>query len=155
MLLICRPLVIAAVLGATAGAQTPPPEFRQIIQPFLEKNCIVCHNDKLKTAGLSLEEYRNDRALWAKVVDKISRGLMPPAGSPQPSKAETAAMVKLLDKPNGDPGRVTAHRLNRVEYNDTVRDLLGVSLHPADEFPLDDAGYGFDNIGDVLSVSPC
>ena len=55
---------------------------------------------------------------------------------------------------DADPGRVTARRLNRVEYNNTIRDLLGVSLRPADEFPVDDSGYGFDNIGDVLSLSP-
>ena len=79
---------------------------------------------------------------------------MPPAGAPRPSRTEAAAIVNLLEEPTNDPGRITAHRLNRVEYNNTIRDLLGVSLHPAEEFPLDDAGYGFDNIGDVLSVSP-
>jgi hypothetical protein len=138
----------------TTCAQTPPPEFRQTVQPFLAKNCITCHNEKLETGGLSLEKYRSDPALWAKVGDKIATGRMPPPGAPQPSKAEAAAVVNLLEKPTGDPGRVTAHRLNRVEYNNSIHDLLGVSLHPADEFPLDDAGYGFDNIGDVLSVSP-
>jgi len=108
----------------------------------------------LHTAGLSLEQYREDPAVWAKVVDRIARETMPPANAPQPSKADAAAIVKLLDSSKMDPGRVTAHRLNRVEYNNTIRDLLGVALRPADEFPLDDAGYGFDNIGDVLSVSP-
>ena len=147
-------LILTAILVPTTCAQTPPPEYRQTVQPFLVKNCIACHDDKHRTAGLSLETYRNDPSLWTKVVDKIAKGLMPPPGAPQPSKAEIAAIIRLLDKPNGDPGRVTTHRLNRVEYNNTIRDLLGVSLHPADEFPLDDAGYGFDNIGDVLSVSP-
>jgi hypothetical protein len=85
---------------------------------------------------------------------------MPPPGSPAPSKADVAKVVAWIESSYGkapesaDPGRVIAHRLNRAEYNNTVRDLLGVSLRPADEFPLDDAGYGFDNIGDVLSVSP-
>jgi len=65
-------------------------------------------------------------------------------------------VVKPKPKANreSDPGRVTAHRLNRVEYNNTIRDLLSVSVHPADDFPVDDSGYGFDNISDVLSVSP-
>ncbi|HZL57080.1 MAG TPA: DUF1592 domain-containing protein [Bryobacteraceae bacterium] len=137
-----------------AVAQTPPPEYRQTLQPFLAKNCATCHNDKVKAAGLSLEQYRSDPGLWAKVADKIASGRMPPPGAPQPLKTEVAAVLALLEKPTGDPGRVTMRRLNRVEYNNTVRDLLGVSLRPADEFPLDDAGYGFDNIGDVLSVSP-
>jgi hypothetical protein len=79
---------------------------------------------------------------------------MPPAGVPQPSKAEVTAVLKMLDNSSVDVARATPHRLNRAEYNNTIRDLLGASLHPADEFPLDDAGYGFDNIGDVLSVSP-
>jgi hypothetical protein len=149
-----RLLIVAAIVVRITYAQTPPAEYRQTIRPFLEKNCIACHDNHHKTAGLSLEVYRDDPAVWAKVSDKISRGLMPPPGSPQPAKSEAAAIVNLLDKPNGDPGRVTAHRLNRAEYNNTIRDLLGVPLHPADEFPLDDAGYGFDNIGDVLSVSP-
>ena len=143
----------ALVLVPAASAQTAE-EYRQTLQPFLVKNCVPCHNEKLRTAGLSLEVYRDDSALWAKVADKIARGLMPPAGTLQPSKAEASAIVSLIEKTTDDPGRVTTHRLNRVEYNNTVRDLLGVSLHPADEFPLDDAGYGFDNIGDVLSVSP-
>jgi hypothetical protein len=138
----------------TTCAQTPPPEYGQTIQPFLAKNCLACHNDKLKVAGLSLEQYRPDPALWAKVADKIGTGRMPPPGAPQPAKAEAAAIVSLLEKPAADAGHITTHRLNRAEYNNTVRDLLGVSLRPADEFPLDDAGYGFDNIGDVLSVSP-
>jgi hypothetical protein len=141
------------LVAAPLMAQTPQ-EYKETLQPFLARHCVGCHNDKLRTAGLSLEAYREDAALWAKVADKIARGLMPPAGVPQPSKADASAIVSLLEKPTGDPGHITAHRLNRVEYNNTVRDLLGVSLHPADEFPLDDAGYGFDNIGDVMSVSP-
>jgi hypothetical protein len=85
---------------------------------------------------------------------------MPPPGFAAPPKAEIAAVSSWIESTAGhktaagDAGRVTAHRLNRVEYNNTIRDLLGVALHPADEFPLDDAGYGFDNIGDVLSISP-
>jgi hypothetical protein len=152
----CLPLLVIGLIARAVCAQPSTPDYRQTIQPFLAKHCTTCHSDALKTGGLSLEQYRADPAVWAKVVDKLSRGLMPPpqAKSVQPAKSEVAAIVALLDKPNGDPGRVTTRRLNRAEYNDTIRDLLGVSLHPADEFPLDDAGYGFDNIGDVLSVSP-
>ena len=134
-------------------------DYQKTVQPFLAKNCLTCHSDKLHTANLSLEQYRLDPALWEKVLDKIATGRMPPPGAPQPTKDEVAAVTSALEKSLGhsetaDPGRVTAHRLNRVEYNNTIRDLLAVSIRPADEFPLDDAGYGFDNIGDVLSLSP-
>jgi hypothetical protein len=144
-------LIVAAVLVQAMCAQTIG---NQVIAAFLKKNCTTCHNERLKTAGLSLEDYRGNSVVVGKIVDKLARGLMPPAGSPQPSKAEVVAIIKLMDQSGDDPGRVTTRRLNRAEYNNTIRDLLGVSLHPADEFPLDDAGYGFDNIGDVLSVSP-
>src|SRR5207244_12487999 len=88
-------------------------------------------------------------------------GKMPPPGAPAPAKDEITSVVNWIDsvlKGSGyfadNPGRVTARRLNRVEYNNTVHDLLGVAIRPADEFPVDDSGYGFDNVGDVLSVSP-
>ena len=132
-------------------------EFRQRVQPFLAKHCAACHNDEQKLANLS---FANPPAtVWDKVLDKLSTGRMPPPGSPQPLKADVASVMAWIERQPGrpasdsGPGRVTSRRLNRAEYNQTVRDLLGVSLRPADEFPLDDAGYGFDNIGDVLSVS--
>ncbi|MDQ6705867.1 MAG: DUF1592 domain-containing protein, partial [Acidobacteriota bacterium] len=114
----------------------------------------------MKTGNLSLERDDLPAAVWDKVLDKVSTGRMPPPGSPALSSTEVATITAWIKQFLGPayestgPGRVTSRRLNRVEYNNTVRDLLGVSLRPADEFPLDDAGYGFDNIGDVLSVSP-
>ncbi|MEO8127071.1 MAG: DUF1592 domain-containing protein [Bryobacteraceae bacterium] len=135
-------------------------EFRAKVAPFLAKNCYSCHNPKLKTANLSFDSgvTPKDLVVWEKVLDRLSTGKMPPPGLPVPPKTEIAAVTHwiegLLGPPGADPGRVTARRLNRAEYNNTVRDLLGVSLQPADEFPLDDSGYGFDNIGDVLSLSP-
>jgi hypothetical protein len=146
--------------------------FRQNVQPFLAKNCYLCHNGKLSTAGLDLSVYTNDAEaarkpeLWDKVLEKLATGKMPPAGRPVPARAETAPVTAWIEglltraglsqkgSSEGDTGRVTARRLNRVEYNNTIRDLLGVAAHPADEFPVDDSGYGFDNNGDVLSVSP-
>ena len=112
------------------------------------------------------------------ILDKLTAGAMPPPKMPRPSAEDVSVVTQwlaqqLATKPGKsgtgispvnsatrDPaaeissGRVTARRLNRVEYNNTVRDLLGVDLHPADDFPQDDSGYGFDNIGDVLSLSP-
>ena len=126
------------------------------MRTFFAAYCTSCHNDSKRIANLSLEQPPS-HAGWEKVLERVSAGRMPPPGSPVPSKTDVALVTAWISKhlgPSGDTGHVTAHRLNRVEYNNTVRDLLGVALRPADEFPLDDAGYGFDNIGDVLSVSP-
>ena len=100
--------------------------------------------------------------LWDDVLRMVSAGRMPPPGSPRPEDSEVQALTAWVEsrRTQMEPhrtawtGRVTARRLNRVEYNNTVQDLLHVDLSPADSFPVDDSGYGFDNIGDVLSVSP-
>jgi hypothetical protein len=104
---------------------------------------------------------RTDPQLWDKVAQNLRSGSMPPAGRKQPTEAERGRMLAGLDEalrgPRGgpkDPGRVTLRRLNRTEYDNTVRDLLGVTFRPAEDFPADDVGYGFDNIGDVLALSP-
>ena len=144
------------------------PSFEKSVDPFLKSNCVPCHNAKLKVGGLNLEGYRDarsalkDREVWEKVVQKLRTGQMPPKGMPVPPAEEIASVTGWFEtqfarldrdmKP--DPGRVTARRLNRVEYNNTIRDLLGVDFKPASDFPADDSGYGFDNIGDVLSLSP-
>lgn len=125
--------------------------------PFLRKYCVSCHGAKAPAGGLSLADPVG--TVWDKVVEKVSTGRMPPLGAPKPGASEVSEFVGWVEKTYvrsvaGDPGRVTSRRLNRAEYNNTVRDLLGVALRPADEFPLDDAGYGFDTVGDVQSVSP-
>lgn len=154
--------------SAAQAASTPgESSFSKDVQPFLAKNCYLCHNEKLATANLNLKAFTSDDSaegkpeVWDKVQEKLSAGKMPPAGRPVPSKAEVAPVLAWIDGvldragfTRDDPGRVTTHRLNRVEYNNTIRDLLGVAARPADEFPVDDSGYGFDNNGDVLSVSP-
>jgi hypothetical protein len=103
-----------------------------------------------------------DRDRWELAAQKLRAGEMPPKGSPRPPADQIAAVVNWVesfyarldrDTPP-DPGRVTAHRLNRYEYNNTVRDLLGLNLDASGDFPVDPYGYGFDNIGDVLSLSP-
>jgi hypothetical protein len=122
----------------------------------------------MKVGGLSLDGYAGskdplkDRDVWEKVVQKLRTGQMPPKGLPAPPPEQVAQVTGWFDaqfarldremKP--DPGRVTARRLNRAEYNNTIRDLVGVDFKPAADFPADDSGYGFDNIGDVLSLSP-
>ncbi len=142
--------------------------FEKTIQPFLAQKCYACHNEKLKSGDLNLAALKavtsiaHNPEAWEKVSTRLLDGTMPPKGMPRPAASDVAsvtawinaeiARTELVSKP--DPGRVTAHRLNRAEYNNTIRDLLGVDLRLADDFPQDDSGYGFDNIGDVLSMSP-
>jgi mono/diheme cytochrome c family protein len=151
-----------------ASAPADPSSFGKIVVPFVQKNCAVCHNDKSKTAGLALTSYHEtaamlrDRDVWDKVVHRVRGGEMPPKGMPRPKPEDIATVTNWIEAQfaeadrttPADPGRLTAHRLNRVEYNNTIRDLLAVNFKPSADFPADDSGYGFDNIGDVLSVSP-
>jgi mono/diheme cytochrome c family protein len=159
---------ILLLVGCSVGRAEPPAAYQKDIRPFLKTYCFACHGDGKAKAELSFDKYTDDASLIAdrKVWDTVRHMLktreMPPPEKPQPKVAEaeavSAAIVGVFDrydataKPN--PGRVTMRRLNRTEYNNTVRDLVGVTFQPADDFPADDVGYGFDNIGDVLSVSP-
>jgi hypothetical protein len=163
-------LLCLVLLRPVSEAQNPAASatFAKSIQPFLAKHCYMCHNTKVKSGGLDLKSYQNvaailnDRDNWEHVLQKVRSAEMPPEGMPRPGKAEIAAFTRAVEQEfaraerlvKPDPGRVTARRLNRAEYNNTVRDLLGVDFRPADDFPQDDSGYGFDNIGDVLSLSP-
>ncbi len=134
------------------------------IAPLLATYCGSCHGQKKQKGEVDFsaigggEAALAPRALWRKVAHQLADRDMPPDGERQPSEAERAhlaawiAGLRDLDPPNA--GRVTSRRLNRVEYDHTIRDLLGVDAHPADDFPVDDVGYGFDNNGDVLSLSP-
>lgn len=156
------------LLAVSLVAQTPPTAFDKSVQPFLAKTCYACHNSKVKTADVDLQQFKTadsivkEADLWEKAVEKMRTGEMPPKGFPPPKPADVKLVTDWVHQEleraerqvAPDPGRVTARRLNRAEYNNTIRDLLGVDLHPADEFPQDDSGYGFDNIGDVLSLSP-
>jgi hypothetical protein len=101
------------------------------------------------------------RDLWWAVLKNVRAGIMPPAGKPRPAPKEIELLADWIkrdafgiDPKDPDPGRVTIRRLNRVEYHNTIRDLMGIEFKAEEEFPPDDTGYGFDNIGDVLSVSP-
>lgn len=142
--------------------------FAQTILPFLQENCSSCHNEKRQAAGLNLELFQTadsvtkHREQWEGIVQKLRTGEMPPKGLPRPSQPTVEAIIHWAEvqfaqadklvKP--DPGRVTARRLNRTEYNNTIRDLLGLDVEPAKDFPQDDSAHGFDNIADALSLSP-
>jgi mono/diheme cytochrome c family protein len=154
-----------AALGAYAWQKSPgalPPPDGKLIQQY----CIGCHNDKMLTAGISFEgadpaNVAKDAGLWEKALRKLEANQMPPASLPRPTeekrRAFTAALEAALDRnavENPNPGRSTVHRLNRNEYSNAIRDLLALDNQPGLELPVDDTGYGFDNIADVLSVSP-
>jgi hypothetical protein len=133
---------------------------------LLDRYCVTCHSARLHTAGLTLETLDLDRVgrsaeVLEKVVRKMRTGTMPPAGMPHPPQAESVQFVSWLEealdraaKEQPDPGRPAIHRLNRAEYSNAVRDLLALDVDVASLLPPDDSALGFDNIADILSVSP-
>ena len=162
-------LCLAAASPSVHPARRAPtePAFEQAVWPYFAKNCAACHNAQAKAGFLDMAPLRRadsmtrSRETWESVLRRIQAGDMPPKGSPRPADADSKATILRIESEferadrlaAPDPGRVTAHRLNRAEYNNTIRDLLGVDFHPADDFPQDDSGYGFDNNGDALSLS--
>ena len=149
-------LGIAAVV--VMSAQEP--------QALVNQYCVTCHNAKLKTGGLALDQLSlqhvgSDAETWEKVVRKVRAGLMPPAGARRPDRpsldAFASAVEDGLDRAaaaNPHPGRTPLHRMNRIEYANAIRDLLGVEVDAATLLLADDSSNGFDNIADVLGVSP-
>jgi mono/diheme cytochrome c family protein len=153
---------------STKTAAPTPEAFKTQVSPLLNKSCSPCHNDRTASGGLnvapfahpsSLTQYRDD---WEKIIQKLRSGEMPPKGMPRPDQTQIDALSAYIkgefEKADklvpADPGRVTARRLNRSEYSNTIRDLLAVDFRAERDFPTDDSGYGFDNIGDVLTISP-
>jgi hypothetical protein len=152
-----------AARGRGQDVRPPTPEYATLVSTY----CVSCHSDKLKTAGLSLQtlDLSNipERAeVWEKVTRKLRSGEMPPStvrSRPDPRVAgalvthvETTLDRAAISHPN--PGRAPVHRLNRAEYSNAIRDLLAVDVRPGEWLPVDDSGYGFDNIAAVLSTSP-
>ena len=142
-------------LGTSARSQTP----------VLEQYCATCHNDKLKTASISFQSLDppgqgGDAAIWEKALRKLKDGEMPPPGRSRPDAAATESLAQWietpLDKAAADhprPGAPPIHRLNRGEYANVIRDLLGVSIDAESMLPSDDTAFGFDNIASALGVS--
>src|SRR5438067_9158317 len=169
-------LTILAILQAAAGAESSKrardsqaggdAAFQTTIKPLLGKYCFGCHGEK-KKGDLDLRVYMDeasvlrDRKTFAEVVKNLQAHEMPPEKKPQPTLEERELITAWIqsemfkcDCDHPDPGRVTIRRLNRAEYNNTIRDLVGVDFQPADDSPADGTGYGFDHIGDVLSMPP-
>jgi len=171
----------SSVLYAANSARPPKPaskvpssqvakasSFERDIQPLLANNCTTCHNDQLASGGLDLAKFSTASSIlqhrdgWERIVQKVRTGEMPPEGLPRLPVAQIEALVKFVQsefekadrnvKP--DPGRVTTRRLNRNEYSNTIRDLLAVDFRAERDFPTDDSGHGFDNMSDVLTISP-
>lgn len=141
--------------------------FEKEIKPLLEDYCFDCHGDGASKGDFTMDEYDNlsahldDIDHWLAVWRNVRSQIMPPPKKDQPDLAEKRQLmgwiekrVFKLDPNNPDPGRVTIRRLNRVEYYYAIKDLLGVEYETWENFPADDTGYGFDTIGDVLSISP-
>jgi hypothetical protein len=150
----------------TPPPQNPPSAAATANRATLDRFCIACHRGPNAVAGLHLDtfdisNFETNGATWEKLARKLRNREMPPADMRRPDEATYSALVKYIEtgrdhlaevKPN--PGRPTLHRLNRTEYGNAVRDLLALEIDVADLLPADDIGYGFDNIGDVLQVSP-
>lgn len=158
-------LVLQLLLTNCHAADT---EFRQKVVPFLQTHCVACHAGDEAEAAVAFDQFgdsadvQSQFALWEKVIRLVQDHQMPPADEDQPTATEIENLATALNaelarfdcSAEKRPGRVTLRRLNRTEYNNTVRDLTGLDISPAADFPADDVGEGFDNIGDVLTVSP-
>jgi hypothetical protein len=176
-ILLCGGLTLAVLLGLrgapssvvvsqekpSATQEQPVLTFKQDILPFLSKHCFACHGNGKKTAGLAIDKYKDDaavqkdRQMWENIAHMIRTGEMPPKEKPRPPGKEIEAALAAIESvmnrldcsKEREVGHVGIRRLNRTEYQYTIRDLLGVTFNPTADFPADDAGLGFDN-----SISP-
>ncbi len=159
-------LALAAREAAFNAQQTSGAAPAVSPRAVLDRYCVTCHNERLLTGGLALDaanvdDVSEDPAVWEKVVRKLRIGLMPPSPRPRPDADTYASLVSYfetaLDRAaaaNPNPGRPAVHRLNRAEYTNAIRDLLALEVDGRSLLPADESGYGFDNSGDVLSISP-
>ncbi len=160
-------LVLAAWPGVACAAADHQAEFEKEILPILETHCYECHGDGEDKGKVTFDTFGSTQALmeqsslWVHALKNVRGGMMPPPKKDRMSAEEFSKLESWikrgplkLDPQNPDPGRVTLRRLNRVEYRNTIRDLMGVEYRAEEEFPADDTGYGFDTIADALTTSP-
>jgi hypothetical protein len=161
-------LIVALGVSKRVCGQEAPADYKTFGKAFIEEYCSKCHSEIEPQAEVVLTRFGDsdsivrERKLWMNVIKQVRSGSMPPKEERSPGVAEAEKYVKqieaIFDRADRDaepmPGRVTMRRLNRLEYKNTIRDLIGVDFDPTGEFPSDDIGYGFDNIGDVLSLPP-
>ncbi len=159
--------VVALLCVVSSVRADEASRYREQIAPLLQNYCYDCHAGGEKNGGVAFDGSASDEALladadlWQRALRQVRAGLMPPAeAEPLPAEAQArlASWIKAdvfhIDPANLDPGRVTVRRLNRTEYRNTIRDLLGVEYDTQGEFPPDDTGHGFDNLGEALNISP-
>ncbi len=169
LLLICGTPASNAADATSRQRVATDADFQAKVLPIVQRYCLDCHGEDVPEGDVSLHDLRTaeqilqHRDIWERAIRQLGIDGMPPKDyDERPSQAEREAMIEWLDLKLyhvdcdvvDDAGQVTIHRLNRTEYNNTVRDLLGVDLDPAEDFPSDDVGYGFSNIADVLSLPP-
>jgi mono/diheme cytochrome c family protein len=172
-------LVYLVIAGSSVGsqAQQAPPSARAVAtapqapintapQALINQYCVTCHNARALTGGLALDAISPDKVeanaeTWERVIRKVRAGLMPPAGMSRPPRptldAFAGAIENAVDRASAGslhPGRVPLHRMNRVEYANAIRDLLAIDVDASTLLPADNSSRGFDNIADVLGVSP-
>ncbi len=157
---------LASGLCAAGSGITAVQAYHSDVLPILEKRCYECHGDGYDKGKVAFDSLETDAQilkpeLWVRVLLNTRAGLMPADRKPRLTAGEQQTLERWIkydvfgiDPANPDPGRVTLRRLNRVEYRNTVRDLTGVDYNTDHEFPPDDSGFGFDNIGDALTMSP-
>jgi Protein of unknown function (DUF1592)/Protein of unknown function (DUF1588)/Protein of unknown function (DUF1585)/Protein of unknown function (DUF1587)/Protein of unknown function (DUF1595)/Planctomycete cytochrome C len=157
-------LVLSSLLVSAQTAPAPIPAASE--RKLLDQYCVTCHNQRLKTAGLTLDQLDPSNVAahpeaWEKVVRKLRAGMMPPSGLPRPAAADYAALTISLEndldraaaaKPK--LARPSVHRMNRTEYGNAIRELLGLDIDVSAYLPADDTSYGFDNVSSGLQVSP-
>jgi hypothetical protein len=139
----------------TAAEPGPRPSFSEHAAPFLARHCAGCHSGERARGGVVLEgQPGDDPGLWRRVAAAVRSGRMPPAELPRPGQTERDRFTAWLDDALPAEAPASVRRLNRSEFNNTIRDLVGIHFRPADDFPADDTGDGFDTSGGALSVSP-
>jgi len=161
----CALLLAASTYGTAAQTQSNKmtAESQQIL---VNRYCVGCHNDKGKSGGFSFTEIdlahpdRNAEQV-EKVIRKLRTGMMPPSGRPRPDFETTQNFAETLEKEideiglaHPNPGRPSLHRLNRTEYSNSIHDLLGLNINAETLLPPDDMSHGFDNMAEVLNISP-
>lgn len=166
LLLLATGGLLTLLVNSEAPAQQPA-SFEQSVRPLLDGTCAGCHNARLTSGGLNVAllnaaSLEQNPDLWRRLVRRVRAGEMPPPGVPKPPAEQLNTLLTfvqgrldaLQSSQAPDPGRVTAHRLNRNEYTNTIRDLLAVDYRADKNFPSDDSSGGFDNMSDVLTISP-
>ena len=165
----CAGLLIMTVFlaPAFAASEADLEQFRTQVEPILIEKCYDCHGNGMNEGSVAFDSFSSqaelvdDPQLWWRALRMVRAGMMPPADMTPLTDAEKQTLETWIkrsafhgDPANPDPGHVTLRRLNRNEYRNTIRDLMGVDFDAQSDFPQDDSGHGFDNIGSVLTVSP-